>query len=370
LLVAAGCPESVDPPANVLDGNRDQTVTSPIGKTSGEPNNTFAEPIVAVFDGEGVARLQGTVTRRGDLDVFHLGALRAGDRITVDATTPGSDLDVSVALFDSEQRVVIPIDDKCETGDAACLDAFFEIIMRHESATSFLVVTNSSFSASGRTAGSYSVDITVSGGFEVPAPREQILVLDFDGARLNSDVLGRGELAPFDTGEISARYEGQTEVVIEQIIDVMRQNYERFNVTIERSGERPFFDSTMTSIIFFGGFNPAAFGLAENVDVYNVDFCDDAIIFAESFTTGVFSFPPSAEELGIAIGNVASHEAGHLLGLNHVDDDTDLMDDRSLADVFLDNQEFKQSVLSSDIIPIGTQDGALLLFETVGQAEE
>jgi hypothetical protein len=105
------------------------------------------------------------------------------------------------------------------------------------------------------------------------------------------------------------------------------------------------------------------------VDSYNIDACDDAIIFAESFSPDVFSFRLTAREMGIAIGNVASHEAGHLLGLNHVDDDLDLMDDRSLADAFLADQEFLDSDLSTDILPIGTQDSALLLFETLGPAE-
>ncbi|MCH7704917.1 MAG: matrixin family metalloprotease, partial [Planctomycetes bacterium] len=80
----------------------------------------------------------------------------------------------------------------------------------------------------------------------------------------------------------------------------------------------------------------------------------------------VFSTLPSAQALGVAIGNVASHEAGHLLGLNHVNDDAALMDDRSAADVFLSDQEFKEAPLSNDIMVIGTQDAVLLLDETVG----
>jgi hypothetical protein len=123
------------------------------------------------------------------------------------------------------------------------------------------------------------------------------------------------------------------------------------------------------SRIYFGGFDAQAFGIAENVDVYNADLCDDAIIFTESFSTRVFSFAPTAEEMGTAIGNVACHEAGHLLGLNHVDDDRALMDDQSAADAFLDDQEFMEAPLSGDIMRIGTQDAALLLVETVGPSD-
>ncbi len=49
-----------------------------------------------------------------------------------------------------------------------------------------------------------------------------------------------------------------------------------------------------------------------------------------------------------------------------MNDDTALMDDRSASDVFLLDQEFKESPLSNDIMVIGTQDAVLLLDETVG----
>ena len=70
--------------------------------------------------------------------------------------------------------------------------------------------------------------------------------------------------------------------------------------------------------------------------------------------------------LGVAIGNIASHEAGHILGLNHVDDPTALMDAVSPADTFLQNQDFKTAPLSEQILPIGFQDALLLLAEIVG----
>ncbi|MCP4248391.1 MAG: matrixin family metalloprotease [bacterium] len=116
----------------------------------------------------------------------------------------------------------------------------------------------------------------------------------------------------------------------------------------------------------FGSRNGLAFGIAEAVDHYNARHDDMAIIFTESFDPGKFVETPSAEQLGLAIGNIAAHEMGHLLGLNHVDDPVALMDGASPADTFLEDQEFKTGPLSSDILPIGLQNAARLLSESVG----
>ena len=137
-------------------------------------------------------------------------------------------------------------------------------------------------------------------------------------------------------------------------------------MTIVSSADELPTDPTSYSTLYIGGFNLTAFGLAEAVDLYNADFCDDAIIFAESFTPDVFSYTPSAYELGVAIGNIAAHEAGHLLGLNHVDDDLALMDAASPADAFLQDQEFMVAPLHSDVLPLGVQNAPLLLYETLG----
>jgi len=342
-----------------LDGNRDENVTSAAGKTSGEPNDTFDTFVAAVFDEQGVARLHGTVTGRGDLDVYFLGALSPGDRVTAEITTPGSPLDVSVALFDASRRLVFAIDDNSDS-----LDASIDWIARHAGEDYYLVITHSAFAESGRFSGGYLADVQVRPGFVVPSPVPQTFVLDFDGGMVDSPALGRLNLDPFDAADISQFYDGQTDVLKNQIAAVFQQNYERFAIIVLTTDDPV--PSGPVSRVFFGGFNRAAFGIAETVDLYNVEFCDDAIIYTESFSLGVFSTPPTVEEMGVAIGNVAAHEAGHLLGLNHVDDDLDLMDDRSAADAFLVDQEFKESPLSSDIMPIGSQDGVLLLNATVG----
>ena len=354
----------IDPTGNLLDGNQNTFVTSPKGKTFGEPNGAFPQAIVAVFDAGGSARLQGNVSTLGDLDVFELGGLNPGDRVTVDVDTAGSALDVSVALFDDEQRLVFENDDRGGSG-SRFLDSHVDWIVRHEGDPYYLVVTHSAFAAAERNTGNYRATARITGPQAVPQPMEQVVLLDFDGGVVDSPILGPLMLAPFNAASISPVYDGETQVVKDVILATFIQNFDRFNVTIRTTDDPPP-NGTMVSTIFFGGFDPGAFGISEGVDLYNADICDDAIVFTESFELQFFSLIPTAEQMGIAIGNVGSHEAGHLLGLNHVDDDLALMDDASAADAFLDNQEFMESPLSSDIMPIGVQDAVLLLSETVG----
>jgi len=353
----------------LIDGNRGGSATSPLGKTSGEPNDTFDDPIVAVFDSTGSARLQGMVEIDGDLDVFLLGSLDAGDRLIVDADTTGSQLDVSVGIFDGLQRLVYSNDDRGGPLERF-LDSYVDWIVRHSSDSYYLVVTNAAFANASDRSGAYLVDVDVSSGFAVPPPVPQVLVLDFDGGVVNSPPFGPSPIFidSFDAGAIDSVYRGRTEDMKEHIRATVQQNYERFNVIVLTTDDAPPQPGQEFSTVFFGGFNGQVFGEAESVDLYNADFCDDAIIYTESFALDAFSFVPTAEGMSIAIGNVASHEAGHVLGLNHVDDDRALMDDRSPADVFVTDQEFMEAELSRDIMSIGTQDAVLLLMETVGPA--
>lgn len=368
-LVLGGCGSDAGQfvlPDLPVDGGTITPPTGPDGTTIGEPNDSFAQALVVEFDMNGRAQLVGTVGSIGDIDVFLLGPVSAGDEIIVDADTPFSVLDVSVAIFDDAQRLVANNDDRSPDSNRF-LDSFLDFVVRHGGETYYLAVSHSAFAEAGQFTGQYSITVDVVAGGEVPLPIGQVLLLDFDGGEVDSPVLGTMEIDAFDAAAISPLFAGQTQTIKDAIRATMEENYNRFNVEIITTDDLPLPQgSTAISTIFFGGFSARTFGIAEGVDLNNIDFCDDAIIFVETFSPDQFDSAVSPAEIGIAIGNVASHEAGHLLGLNHVDDDRALMDDQSDTDVFLDDQNFMESPLSSDVMSLGTQDAVLLLNETVG----
>ncbi len=356
---------SIIPIGDSTLGNRGGSQASALVSTEREPNDTFPQAMVVLFDSTGAASAHGTIAMFGDLDVFLLGALSPGDQITVDVDTTGSALDVSVALFDDRQRLVYSNDDRGGSSHRG-LDSYIEWIVRHAGSSYYLVVTNSAFADVRRETGSYRADVQVIEGGPVQGPVGQILLLDFDGAVVDSPALGSFNLGLFDAADIDRVYRGETEMIKETIRSVMERGFERFDVTIVTTDDPPLPDGTKVSTVYFGGLDPGVFGKSEDVDLYNTDFCDDAIIFTQSFDPDLFFTTPTAAEIAVAIGNVASHEAGHLLGLNHVDDDRALMDDRSPPNVLLEDQVFMEAPLSRDVMQIGKQDAVLLLDEIVG----
>lgn len=344
---------------------QDGNVGTSQSKPAGEPNGSFVQALATTYDSQNVVRLQGSIERTGDLDVFSLGPLAAGDRIVVDVEGLSGFFDPSVAAFDKNFSLFMDNDDVDTL--AGLYDCFFEEIVRHDSNPYYLVVGHSAFASPGWEVGNYRVTLTVERADQVP-PRPQIVFLDFEGGPVEVEPEGLllvNMLPPFEAGAIDPVYEGQDELIKEAIIASVIENYERFDVTIVTDpAELPLGEAYST--VMLGGHSQLAFGIAEAVDHYNADPGDTAIIFTEAFDPTKFTDTPTALELGLAIGNIAAHEAGHLLGLNHVDDPDAIMDGASPADTFVRDQDFRVGPLSSDVLPIGNQDAPLLLSEIVG----
>lgn len=365
LLLVAGCPSVVE--QTPVDTGDAATPSEPGGGTatpgqriSGEPNDTFNEALDVVLDSAGTGRVAGSIATANDVDVYRLGEFLVGDRIIVDVGAQSSGLDADVALFDGGGRLIYENDDR--NIDLNQLDPLVNHVVRHDTMILYVAIAASPLNP---TTGTYDGAIAVTRGGQAPATAAQTVVLQTTGGTVTAG----GDsytVGPFDTGDISDSYRGETNQVLDQIIATVLENYAGLQLTVLVSSRDEIPPGCSASAILLGGSNPNAYGLAQNIDWYNADHCDDAIVFTDMFQPFRFGRTLTAEELGTAIGNVVSHEVGHLLGLNHVDNIQDIMDTTGTAETFLLDQEFTTSPLDGTIFPIGVQDGLLLLMETLG----
>jgi len=210
------------------------------------------------------------------------------------------------------------------------------------------------------TAGRYSLEVAGGAGtydvtFEVyrPGPEAtaqgtvQTLFLDFDGARVNTAIWGGPgvrELSPLAGflgrwGLTAAQESG----VINQVIASVRESIiadsrergtnPRFNLRILNSRDHadPFGQPNVHRVIVGGtiaesGIN--TIGIAQFIDLGNFGTEDSAVVLldvlsnptgAASLNTYITAASAKVQFIGRAIGNVISHEAGHLYGNYHTD---------------------------------------------------
>jgi hypothetical protein len=396
-----------------------------------DPGGSFAQAKGVVYDSSDFVAIPGVVAEQTDVDVYSLGALFAGDRLVVNVDGAVS-LDASVACFDADGRLfrenddedlaankLDPFIDEIVRRDS---DPYFlaitsspfgpstgdytinvQVIRGAETAR----VVGSAQTPLLETETGLLADLSIEAGdparaaaklaairasadvAHAPFPcgtcrsaaarrnklsaqlklggSQQVFLLDFDGATVNIPGDQTYNIAALDAAEIDESHAGETDALKQIIIDVFIERFGDLDVALFTTDDEQAPPEPFTRIVF-GGLNPTIFGIAQDIDPYNAVPSDEAIVFANTFNVNVFGRVLTIEELGLAIGQVAAHEAGHTLGLYHVSDVTDLMDTVGGPSTLVDVQVFKNSVLDKTVFPIGTQDSALLLEETLGFA--
>jgi len=323
------------------------------------PGTGFSDaPPLPVADGS-VLQFSGEIIRNS-VDVFNLGAVLPGDRVivTVQASS-NSTLDPTVAVFD-ENGALFQLNDDVDLMNGR-LDSRIDGVVTEASNSFFLAITKFFFDPQG---GPYQATVEIRRGVGFQPPPTQVLLLNFAGGSITLPADGTFNLGPFDAADIDATYAGETALIKQTIIDTVVENFAGTGLQIVSSDDNAQLEPGTFSTIHFGAFSSTKFGAAQSVDVGNLDRCDDGIVFTDDFDNP-FATQPTATGIAIAIGNVAAHEAGHLLGLHHVADVAALMDTTGTASTLLADQTFKTARLAMTVFPFGDQNAPAILSRVI-----
>lgn len=191
-----------------------------------------------------------------------------------------------------------------------------------------------------------------------PAVR-QVFFLDFDGATIVPGQFVPGESAqPATLSPLSAFLPNwglepaDEDAVIDAIVAKIGGDFDRildgrpFQIELRNSRDHadPGAAANVSRVIIGGslaefGTNEVFAGVAQGVDVGNLDFDDDCLVLLDIFAdpdpeaddfVQANSVPRApgfsiVEVIGRGVGNVASHEMGHLLGNFHTDNGNDTL---------------------------------------------
>ena len=287
-------------------------------------------------------------------------ALSPGDHLVISVNpASGSSLDPVAAVFTSAGELLALNDDV--DLNAGQLGSRIDEIVSAAGEHYYLAVARFYYDARG---GAYTGAVRVERGGEFPRPPVQYLLLQFGGGTVTLPGEGTISVGAFDSADVDAAYNGQTAPIKAKIVETIRHDFRDTGLGIITNDDPLPSGPCTYSTLYFGAYSATKFGLAESVDQGNRDRCDDGIVFTDDFDKP-FAVQPTPDGLGVAIGNVAAHEAGHLLGLQHVADITDLMDNTGTASTLLADQKFKTATLSPSVFPLGSQNGPMILDRVV-----
>ncbi len=323
--------------------------------TDVDPGSSFSSAARLQLGEDGQASRDQTLAEPDGVHVYDLGPVSMGDRVTVHCRAAAdSILDPMIALFDSN-TARIGWNDDTATFD---LNATLSLLVSHDTDPCYLGVASSMLNP---TAGDYELTVNLEPQVGLAPLTGQTIILHWDAAG-SVTIAGQnfGDLAAFDAATVAPEFADRTAELQSGVLAAVRADYAPYNVSVLTTDDAP---PSNTTTVFFGAQDEfGIFGLADGIDFYNANRTDNAFIDLGAFA----GLTADTDALALAVANVVSHEIGHLLGLMHTRDGTEIMDTTGEDSTLLSDQTFGVAAIFD--FPIGQQNAPLLLTDTVGQA--
>lgn len=356
------CGNSLSPtPTGSSQGTLDSTVNgadkAPTHVET-DANNLIelAEPIDMVVQPQVIS---GDISDGNDIDVYDLGPVEPGDHVQV-AVDAEFSLQAAVALLDANGDELLINDHR--NVYMGRNGPFIDVVVQRAAPSCFVAIASTpSFNSSG----GYVLTASYTPGVSIPDTRPDEVLLDFAGGR--SVKIGTRppvDVPAFDAASIDRSFTGTTEVMMAEVVAVVRRHYEGLNVRVLSTSEGDD-GGPGISRIHFGTFDAALLGVAATVDEFNSEPGQHAIVFTDTFAA-FMTLKPTVAEMAQALANVASHEIGHLEGLVHTGNPEDIMDVTASLRELIADQVFQSSPIYSAVFPIGKQNSVQYLLDSVG----
>lgn len=353
---------TIDVPVCVLPDLKPRDIVVPTERAvvaEVEPNNTLGTAqVISPFPIPGDMTVNGD--NFGEEQDFYSITLQKGDIFGVACLATGAnpnDLDPQITIYEPSGAILM-VNDDGYGGAPPPSNPLPESVLVTDSNAAFVATTDGAYKIlvepfTGGTPpqtsqGPYSLVMKrVRNQFEGVPGTKQILFLDFNGASINAPALfGSGNNPANLSGMTSflgnwGLAPGQESAVIDAIIAEVETNLAAlsfqnpdvdYDIQNSRDDPDPFGGANVSRVIIGGTAAQLGFstiGIAESIDPGNFDASETAVVLLDSLsstspTSGIsLNNVPRAggatiiDVIGVAVGNLVCHEAGHYLGNWH-----------------------------------------------------